>query len=162
MKIFCTYLFASLHLFSVITWYKPRQGSTILHFLAWIKWKARQTSTKFFIVHFCTLSNLVVHSKIQLWNFQNNKICFQMTARKSFQMTACKCIYISTFFSHPPDGTRHSLLVRKVWGSNSEPIKSPTLCQRLATVATLMCGPWRKAAEMGPLTRDTRKGIKRV
>jgi len=28
----------------------------------------------------------------------------------------------------------------------------------------LMCGPWRKAAEMGtaPLTRDTRKGIKRV
>jgi len=44
---------------------------------------------------------------------------------------------------------RRLLLVRKVWGSNPEPIKSPKHCQRLATVATLMCGPWRKAAEMG-------------
>jgi len=25
----------------------------------------------------------------------------------------------------------------------------PTRCQQLTTVATLMCGPWRKAAEMG-------------
>jgi len=41
------------------------------------------------------------------------------------------------------------LLVREVWGSNSEPIKSPTRCQRLATVAALMCGPWRIAAELG-------------
>jgi len=28
----------------------------------------------------------------------------------------------------------------EVWGSYLEPIKSPTCCQRLATVATLMCG----------------------
>jgi len=28
--------------------------------------------------------------------------------------------------------------VREVWGSNLEPIKSPTRCQRLATVATLI------------------------
>jgi len=40
-------------------------------------------------------------------------------------------------------------LVREVWGSNLEPIKSSTRCQRLATVATLSYGPWRKAAEMG-------------
>jgi len=39
--------------------------------------------------------------------------------------------------------------VREVLGSNPEPIKSPTSCQQLATAATLMCGPWRKAAEMG-------------
>jgi len=26
----------------------------------------------------------------------------------------------------------------------------------------LMCGPWRKVVEMGTITRDTRKGIKRV
>jgi len=26
----------------------------------------------------------------------------------------------------------------------------------------LKCGPWRNAAELAPLTRDTRKGIKRV
>jgi len=56
---------------------------------------------------------------------------------------------------------KRSLLVREEWESNPEPIKSPTRCQRVATVAILMCGPWRKAAEM-PLTRDTRKGIKRV
>jgi len=31
-----------------------------------------------------------------------------------------------------------SLLVREVWGSNLEPIKSPIRCQRLATVATLI------------------------
>jgi len=43
---------------------------------------------------------------------------------------------------------RSWLPVREVWGSNSDPIKSPTRCQRLATAATLMCGPWRKAAEM--------------
>jgi len=29
------------------------------------------------------------------------------------------------------------------------PVKSPTRCQQLATVTTLVCGPWRKAAEMG-------------
>jgi len=33
---------------------------------------------------------------------------------------------------------RCSLLVREVWGSNSEPIKFPTRSQRLATVATLV------------------------
>jgi len=44
---------------------------------------------------------------------------------------------------------RRSLLVREVGGSNLEPIKSPTRCQRLATVATLMCEPWAQAAEMG-------------
>jgi len=31
---------------------------------------------------------------------------------------------------------RRSLLVREVWGSYSESIKSPTRCQRLATAAT--------------------------
>jgi len=36
---------------------------------------------------------------------------------------------------------RGSLLVREVWGSNPEPIKSPKRCQRLATFATLMCEP---------------------
>jgi len=40
-------------------------------------------------------------------------------------------------------------LVWEVWGSNPEPIKSPKRCQQLALAATLMCGPWRKAAEMG-------------
>jgi len=44
---------------------------------------------------------------------------------------------------------RHLLLVREVWSSNPEPIKSPTCCQRLANAATLMCGPWRKTVEMG-------------
>jgi len=39
-------------------------------------------------------------------------------------------------------------LVREVWGSNPEPIKSPTRCQRLATAAPLVRGSWRKAAEM--------------
>jgi len=33
------------------------------------------------------------------------------------------------------------LLVWEEWGSNPEPIKSPTRCQRLATIAILMCGP---------------------
>jgi len=47
-------------------------------------------------------------------------------------------------------------------GSNPEQVKSPTRYQRIATAAILMCGPRRKAAEMAPLTRDTRKGIKRV
>jgi len=42
-------------------------------------------------------------------------------------------------------------------GSNPEPIKSPTSCQRLATAATLECGPERKIAEMGKSahTRET-------
>jgi len=44
---------------------------------------------------------------------------------------------------------RRSLLVQEVRGSNPEPIKSPKRCQQLATVTTLMCGPWRKVAEMG-------------
>jgi len=43
--------------------------------------------------------------------------------------------------------------------SNPEPIKSPTRCQQLATVATLLRGPWRKATDIWALlTRDTRKG----
>jgi len=44
---------------------------------------------------------------------------------------------------------RRLLLAREVWGSNPDPIISLTRCQRLATVATLKCGTWRKAAEMG-------------
>jgi len=44
---------------------------------------------------------------------------------------------------------RRLLLVREVWGSNSEPKKSPTRYQRLATAAILKCGPWCKAAEKG-------------
>jgi len=44
---------------------------------------------------------------------------------------------------------RRSLLVWEIWGSNPELIKYPTRCQQLANVATLMCGPWCKAAEMG-------------
>jgi len=41
-----------------------------------------------------------------------------------------------------PLGTsgKTSAFVREVWGSNHEPITSPTRCQRLATTATLMCG----------------------
>jgi len=39
---------------------------------------------------------------------------------------------------------RHLLLVREVWDSNSESIKSPTRYQRLANAATLMCWLWRK------------------
>jgi len=68
-----------------------------------------------------------------------------------------------------PDGTsvRRSLLVRKVWGSNPEPIKSPTRCQRLATAATfeVTFEVWAHGAKprrWAPLTRDTRKGNKRV
>jgi len=44
---------------------------------------------------------------------------------------------------------RRLLLLREVWGLNARPIKSPKRCQRFATAATLKCGPWRKAAEMG-------------
>jgi len=40
-------------------------------------------------------------------------------------------------------------LVRDLLGLNAEPIKYSTRYQRLATVATLMCGPCRKAAEIG-------------
>jgi len=36
---------------------------------------------------------------------------------------------------------RHMPLVREVWVSNFEPIKSLTRYQQLATAATLMCGP---------------------
>jgi len=43
---------------------------------------------------------------------------------------------------------RRLSLVRVIWGSNPEMIKSPTRWQRLATVAILICGPWRKAAEL--------------
>jgi len=43
------------------------------------------------------------------------------------------------------------------WGSNPEPIKSPTRCQRLATVATLIV--W--ALVQSRVDRH-RKGIKRV
>jgi len=41
---------------------------------------------------------------------------------------------------------RRLLLVREVWGSNLEPIISPTHYRRLATAANLMCEPRRKAA----------------
>jgi len=43
---------------------------------------------------------------------------------------------------------RLSLVREASWGSNLEPIKYSACCQLLATVATLMCGPWRKDAEM--------------
>jgi len=49
--------------------------------------------------------------------------------------------------------------VREIWGSIPKPIKSPTSCQLLAIVATLMCGPWRKAAEMGTAHSWHTKGI---
>jgi len=42
---------------------------------------------------------------------------------------------------------RRSLLVQEVWGSNPEPIKSPTRCQRLATVVTLIV--WAFAQSRG-------------
>jgi len=43
---------------------------------------------------------------------------------------------------------RRSLLVREVWGSNLEPIKSPIIrCQRLATVVTLIV--WAMAQSRG-------------
>jgi len=41
---------------------------------------------------------------------------------------------------------KHLLLLHEVLGSNPYPIKPLTRCQSLATVATLMCGYWRKAA----------------
>jgi len=44
---------------------------------------------------------------------------------------------------------RRSLLVGGGWGFSPDPIKSPIRCQQLATVATLMCGLWRKAVKMG-------------
>jgi len=43
-------------------------------------------------------------------------------------------------------GERRLHLVLEVWGLNPEQIKSPTLWQRHATVATLKCGPWCKDA----------------
>jgi len=58
---------------------------------------------------------------------------------------------------------RRSLLVRELWGSNPELIKSPTCCQRLATVATLIV--WALVQSRGdgrhPLVTPE-KGIKRV
>jgi len=42
---------------------------------------------------------------------------------------------------------RRSLLVREVWDSNPELIKSPTCCQRLAIVATLIV--WALAQSRG-------------
>jgi len=42
---------------------------------------------------------------------------------------------------------RHLPLVQEVWGSNPEPIRSLTRCQRLTTAATLMYEPWHKVAE---------------
>jgi len=52
----------------------------------------------------------------------------------------------------PDAGTRgktSASMMRKEWDSNPEPIKSPARYQRLATAVTVMCGPWRNAAEMG-------------
>jgi len=46
------------------------------------------------------------------------------------------------------------------WGSNPEPIKSLTRCQRLAIAAILMCGPWCKAAKMGTAHSWHPKGLK--
>jgi len=52
------------------------------------------------------------------------------------------------------------LLVQEIRGSNPEPIKSLTRCQRLATVTTLMCRLWHKAAEMGTAHSWHPKGTK--
>jgi len=53
----------------------------------------------------------------------------------------------------------HLPLVREVWGSNPEPIKSHTLCQRLATAATLMYGPGARPRRcMDTARRDTLSG----
>jgi len=41
------------------------------------------------------------------------------------------------------------LLIRKLWGTNPKPIKSHTRCQQPVTAASLIYGPWRKAAKMG-------------
>jgi len=38
---------------------------------------------------------------------------------------------------------RRLFLVREIWVSNLEPIKSPTCCQQLATAAALMCEPMK-------------------
>jgi len=49
----------------------------------------------------------------------------------------------------PVGVVRRSLLVREVWGSNPEPMKSPTRCQRLATVATLIVWALAQSREDG-------------
>jgi len=51
------------------------------------------------------------------------------------------------FYQNRPDGTSGKTFVSgaRGMGSNPEPIKSPTRCHQLATVAaTLMCGPVAK------------------
>jgi len=46
-------------------------------------------------------------------------------------------------------GQMAQVVRRMLLGSNLEPIKSLTRCQLLATIATLMYRPWRKATELG-------------
>jgi len=58
--------------------------------------------------------------------------------------------------------TRRLLLVREVWGSYPEPIKFPTRCQRSPPLQPWCVVPGAKPRRWAPLTRDTRKGIKRV
>jgi len=50
-------------------------------------------------------------------------------------------------------------LERNVQGSNTEPIKSPSRCQRLITVEAVMCGLWRKAEKICTAHSCNRKGI---
>jgi len=70
-------------------------------------------------------------------------------------MQICKfsqlCIYFNSNYNYRPGGTsvKSSASSARGTGLNSKPTKSPTRCQRLATAATLICGPWCKAAEMG-------------
>jgi len=48
---------------------------------------------------------------------------------------------------------RRSLLVREVWSSNPEPIKSPTRCQRLATAVTF------KVWALGQSRKDAHRSL---
>jgi len=74
-----------------------------------------------------------------------------MMFERSFIATALmkrhKIFYFVAFYDtgQMAQVVRRSLLVREVWDSNPEPIKSPARCQRLATAATLeVLGPGAK------------------
>jgi len=54
---------------------------------------------------------------------------------------------------------RRSFLVREVLGSNSEPIKSPTRCQQLATAASFEVGALAQSREDGHCSHVTPERI---
>jgi len=58
-------------------------------------------------------------------------------------------LMVLIFYSENDQEQERLPLVRELRGSNPEPIKSLTRCQRLATAAALKCGPLRKDAELG-------------